>query len=123
MWIPNWLHRSRAGATADDELARFLADLHFILPNLNDTFDYAMADSEQINVGDGEVMADFWRRHGWHGLVAIAAIKRRRDPGIPSVAGDDRYKVALAELRALKPLPPEDGDPDVWTLQDEFELR
>lgn len=104
----------------DTDLARFLGSVHFILPNFNDTFGYACADTEQISVGDGEFLAEFWRRHGWHGLVAIAAWKRDRTP-IPPVARHEKFKAAMAELEANAQIPdPHDDTP--WTVLDEFEL-
>jgi hypothetical protein len=69
----------------------------FLLPNLNDTFGYACADTEQIAVGEGEIMARWWMRHGWQGLVAIAAMKRGKQP-IPPVAEDTAYQAAVADL-------------------------
>lgn len=98
------------------ELEEFLAAHAFLLPNLNDTFAYACADSEQITVGDGEHMARFWRDYGWHGLVAIAAVKRDRYP-LAEVALSPKYKMALGELLAAEWVDPE------WTLLDEFELH
>lgn len=82
-----------------DELVTMLDGVAFLLPNFNDTFYYASADTEQIPVGEGEVMAAWWRRHGWHGLVALAAWKRARHPLQP-IAEDSRYTAALADLRS-----------------------
>lgn len=105
--------------TDRDELADFIADIHFILPNFNDTFSYACADTEQISVGDGQVLADFWRKYGWHGLLAIAAVKRKRDP-LPEVAKSEKYQEAVIELMSGKEI---DDEEEGWTLLDEFELR
>jgi hypothetical protein len=76
-----------------------LADVFWLLPNLNDTFAYACADSEKIDVGEGEIMAAWWRRHGWHGLVALAAWKRQRHP-LSQVAAHPSYQTAIADLRS-----------------------
>lgn len=95
-----------------NELEKFLSELHWIVPNLNDTFGYACADAEKISVGDGELLAKFWRQYGWHGLVAVAAVQRGKDP-IPPVAEHPKYQ------EALKALLEEEGE---WTLRDEFEI-
>lgn len=104
---------------SDDELARFLSTVHFVMPNLNDTFAFACADTEKVSVGDGQLLADFWRRHGWRGLVAIAAVQRGAEP-LGEVAATPEYMAARAELLARESFPDEDGEP--WTLLDEFEL-
>jgi hypothetical protein len=99
-----------------DELADFLADLAFVMPNLNDTFSYACADSEKITVGDGKLMAEFWRKYGWQGLAAIAAVQRRKEP-VAEVARDYGFIRAVAELHRRRPV-----DEDDWSYADEFEI-
>lgn len=74
-------------------LEAFLADVHFVCPNLNDTFHYAAADSEQLCTGDGELLHDFYLEHGWHGLVALTAIKRGAEP-IREVRENENYIAA-----------------------------
>lgn len=81
-----------------DGLEGFLDAQAFLLPNLNDTFGLACADTEQLSVGEGEIMAIWWGRHGWHGLVALAAVQRGRHP-LPRHADDARYRDALADLQ------------------------
>lgn len=96
------------------ELDRFLADVHFLLPNLNDTFYYASGDTEQIGVGDGPAMAALWRRFGWFALVAIAADIRKQDP-LKEIAEDPRFAAALAALDE----PWGDQSEEPWTIRDE----
>jgi hypothetical protein len=84
-------------------LERFLDDCHGLTVNLNDTFYYSSADAEDVIIGDAGLFADFWQRHGWYGLVAIAAWKRKRHP-LPQVAQHPKYKAALEELRSDEPV-------------------
>lgn len=79
--------------SSSDELATFLSGMAYVLPNLTDTFGLASADTEQISVGDGQALADFWRAHGWHGMVALAAIQRGAAP-LTEVAGTTKYQQA-----------------------------
>ena len=82
-----------------DELVDFLDANAFLLPNFSDTFGYASADTEQIEVGEGEIMAKWWRRHGWYGLVALAAYKRGAEP-VREIREDSRYQAAMADLKS-----------------------
>ncbi len=79
-----------------DDLTAFLGANAFVFPNLNDTFAYACSDTEQLPVGEGEIMAKWWRRHGWHGLVALAACKRGAHP--LAAHRTDSYWAALRDL-------------------------
>lgn len=80
-------------------LADFLGQTHWVCPNLNDTFYYASADSEQLTVGDGELLAAFYEKHGWYGLVALVAIKRERMP-LREVQENPRFTQAYTEALA-----------------------
>lgn len=93
-----------------------LDGIAFLLPNLNDTFAYACADTEQIAVGEAEIMAKWWRRHGWFGLVALAAWQRGLHP-IPPVAATPNYQDAVADLRSDERVyceGEEDEGPETW---------
>lgn len=70
---------------SDDEvlLLEFLDDFVFIHPNLNDTFDYACADTEMITL-DGEAnqraLVQVWVRYRQHGIRAYVAKMRGQEP-------------------------------------------
>lgn len=83
-----------------DELREFLDAMHWIMPNLNDTFAYATADSEKIYM-DGESNTDMlvkaWRQYGHGGIRAYVAKIRGIEP-IPPLRDVD-YENAVLALR------------------------
>lgn len=105
-----------------DELADFLDGLHWVLPNLSDTFAYASADTEQIAVGDAETLARLWRAHGHYALVAIAAWTRGVHPITP-VRDREEYQAALAELRENPAEWPPGPAGKCWPLREVLELE
>lgn len=98
-------------AAGHDELLEFLSFFHFIYPNLNDTFDYAMADTEKIaleveippyqedQLTNGEMLVELWRRFGFSGVVAFCASIRGYEPRIPDLRTYEFYdaKVYIEE--------------------------
>lgn len=70
--------------------------------NLNDTFDYACADLEFIEVDEIQPIFKIWSKYKHHGVIAYCAvIKRKADPIKPHIT--DKYLAAKDEI--LKHLP------------------
>ena len=112
LWRP--VAAAASPAAAQDEISEMLDHIHFVMPNLNDTFHYACADTEQIEAGEGPVMAAWWRRHRWHGLVALAAWRRGRHP-LPEITADARYRAAVADLASDEQVScPGEPDTERW---------
>jgi hypothetical protein len=90
------------------ELGRFLEAMHWVMPNLNDTFAYAMADSERIYM-DGEsddeddaptntdMLVRVFRNYGFGGIVAYVAKMRGAEPIKPCRTVD--YENAVLALK------------------------
>jgi hypothetical protein len=84
------------------EIASLLEDhLLFVAPNLNDTFAYACADTEDLAAC--EQLADAYREHGWHIFVALAAYKRGVEP-LQQIADTPEYAAAKACVDADRDL-------------------
>jgi len=64
--------------------------------NLNDTFGYACADAEGINIEEVPVFHKIFMKYGWDGAVAWASKKRNAMPIPPLIT--DKFKTALEEL-------------------------
>lgn len=65
------------------ELERFLDLLHGVTFNLNDCFDYAMADAESVYMdqeANQDALVKVFREYGFDGLMAYAAKIRGREP-------------------------------------------
>lgn len=81
------------------ELWGFLDQMHWVMPNLNDTFAYAAADSERLYM-DGESnqkkLIDVWLEFGHAGLVAYVAKVRGAEP--LQEYRTKRYEAAKASL-------------------------
>lgn len=48
--------------------------------NMNDTFGYACADSEEVTLSEIPEVYRLWKKYGHHGLTAWSAVKRNVDP-------------------------------------------
>lgn len=89
-----------------DELLEFLQHFQSIYPYLNDTFNYASADTERISldidardedyVANGEVLVKVWRKYGVAGIRAFVAKMRGTEP--LKELQDDAYRAAMTEL-------------------------
>lgn len=69
--------------TNADLLSDFLDHMHWVMPNLNDTFGYATADSEKIYMDQDtnqEMLVDVWSKYGHIGIVAYVAKMRGTEP-------------------------------------------
>ncbi len=66
---------------------------------MNDTFGFACADGEDIEVKDFEIILHLWRKYGYDGLIAWAAHKRSDTP-LESLLTKD-YLMALNEVERL----------------------
>jgi len=101
----------------EEVLANFLNSIHYFMPNLNDSFYYASADTEKISVGEGAIMAKWAIKHGWYGFVAIAALKRNRNP-LPEITKQLAYQAAVRDLNSGEIIcfedDPEGGDWRWW---------
>jgi hypothetical protein len=77
------LNYTEALEARGDELERFLSLMHWVMPNLNDTFAYATADSEKLYM-DGEsnqeMLIKVFREYGFHGICAYVGRIRGADP-------------------------------------------
>lgn len=84
------------------ELERFLDLMHVVMPNLNDCFDYAMADGERIATdevgsdGDTDVLLRVFREYDHAGILAYCARIRGRHPISP--LRTPAYEAAYASL-------------------------
>lgn len=66
--------------------------------NMNDTFYYACADSEEVPMMDIPVVHHIWKELGYDGLVAWAALRREEEPIIECQT--ETYKLAVRLLKA-----------------------
>lgn len=69
--------------TNEELISSFLDGFLFVCPNLNDTFEYATADSEQIYLdsdGNQDMLVDVWAKFGYTGIVAYVAKMRNVEP-------------------------------------------
>ena len=92
--------------TPANELPDFLEAMHWVMPNLNDTFAYATADSEKLYMDgpteEGEPVSNLdmlvtqWRRFGIDGLRAYCARVRGRGVIAPLVTA--AYSRALEAM-------------------------
>lgn len=73
----------------------WLHDGKFFL-NMNDTFLYACADSEEVTEEEIKDVAGFFANYGYKGLTYWVARKRGFDPDIP------RYKNDVDEVRKME---------------------
>lgn len=74
----------------------------FVL-NMNDTFGFACAESEEMGVDDFELMVPIIAKYGHHALIAYAAVKKKVEP-IHCKCGHDAepYRQARVEVEELK---------------------
>lgn len=80
--------------TNEQLISSFLDSFLFVCPNLNDTFEYATADSEQIyldNDGNQDMLVDVWAKFGFTGIIAYVAKMRGIDP-VPELRTEDYYQ-------------------------------
>lgn len=64
----------------DDEskfetLMDLLSDCHYLTLNMNDTFGYACADSEEMDADDVGEILDIYKKYGSASLIAYASLK------------------------------------------------
>lgn len=71
-----------------------------VVINLNDTFSYACAESDDIDRDDVEVIIPFIQKYGRSALIAYCSIKCGYDPSIPSELSKEFYS-AKEELKKL----------------------
>lgn len=64
--------------------------------NMNDTFGYACADSEEISVSELIEVRDIWKKYGHHGLTAWSAVKRNVDP--IDECKSEQYTLTMKEI-------------------------
>jgi len=87
----------------DSEKARVLDVLvrsaFYIILNMNDTFAYATADREEVDVDDLEPIFPAIVKHDYHALVAYVARVRGYEPLAP--LDGHEYKAARAEVDEL----------------------
>jgi hypothetical protein len=91
--------RLKEDVVVRDELMEFLDCMLWEMPNLNDTFGYAAADSERIYM-DGESnqekLVEMFRRYGISGINAYVSKIRGQDVIKPLQT--DAYYAAKQEL-------------------------
>lgn len=82
-----------------DELNEFLDLMHWVMPNLNDTFGYATADSERLYMDqeeNQEWLVKMFRKYGHDGIVAYCAKVRAQDPIPPCQT--EKYFAAMKDM-------------------------
>jgi len=72
--------RNNALHYMDDEskfemLLELIRDCHYLILNMNDTFGYACADSEQMDASDVEEILHTYQKYGSATLIAYASVK------------------------------------------------
>lgn len=83
--------------TNEELISSFLESFVFICPNLNDTFHYASADTEQIYLdsdGNQDMLVDVWVKFGFPGVIAYVAKMRGTEP-IFEMRTDAYYQAKL----------------------------
>lgn len=65
--------------------------------NCNDTFGYACADSEDIDVEDLPIMLELYQKFGWEGVIALCSKIRKCDP--LSEVRNDKFKEAQEYIK------------------------
>lgn len=88
--------------TKERIVREFLSSFVYIYPNLNDTFYYACADTEQTTLdmdgepwepaeSNGEVLVQVWSKYGHAGIIAYYSRRRNKHP-VKEVQSDDFYR-------------------------------
>lgn len=86
--------------TKEEAYKKILLSSYQITINLNDTFYYACADSEEIDGDDIEEILPIFQKYGDDTLIAYVAVKRGHDPEIENHITED-FKSAKQELQRL----------------------
>lgn len=71
----------------------------FPVLNTNDTFAYATADGESIEMDEAEDLLAIWRLHSHEGMIAWASVKRGKLPIQPLLT--DKFMTALREVSSF----------------------
>lgn len=89
-----------------DYTSEILKDCLGVIYNLNDTFDYASADAENIDMEDFHAFQStyLYIKYGHELIIAYCSLKRKRDPLEP-LCTDTFYLAKMDIIKNLKQFP------------------
>lgn len=79
-----------------------LEGCHFVLLGMNDTFAWACADCEQVDVYDLPHLVPLFKQYGYDALNAYVAIKRGQDVLDHPKLRTQEYWAAKEKIKVLK---------------------